>query len=431
MDTRSDASGGKVESDAAKRGAWTFMVYMAGNNNLSEAAGTDLEELRRGAVSPAVRVFTFIKQQGESGDGNARRIEVRLDGKDDIEQLGDVDSGDPQTIVDFIRWAVAKAPADHYALVLWNHGSGWRPDDLEQLYSVPVPRRALRHELAVRTSQTLDRLVFKQSLEAIVGRGSVRERAIASDDGTGHSVDTLELENVVRRAQETSGQKFSLLGMDACLMSTLEVAYQVRDLVDVVVGSEELEPNAGWNYDGIVGKLSARPETTPPELGALVVNEYVGSYRDQRNQWPVTQVALSMSAIGPFATAFDRLVDRLRATVRTDVYPVLTAYNRSVGVAEAYDMDLIDLRSFCLQLREHGSNDLVQAADGVIDGLVRGSYVIAEDHLGEGIEETGGIAVYFPGPRSPMSKYYSELAFAQRHHWDEFLSEFRTAVRAR
>ena len=37
-----------------------------------------------------------------------------------------------------------------------------------------------------------------------------------------------------------------LLGMDACLMSTLEVAYQTRANAVNVVGSEELEPGDGW-----------------------------------------------------------------------------------------------------------------------------------------------------------------------------------------
>src|SRR5581483_9715875 len=112
---------------------WTFLVYMAGNNSLTEAASDDLGEMRKVGSSDAVKVLAFVKQES----GPARHIVVGTsEATDVVEALaGDVDSGNPQTVVDFVRWGVAKAPAEKYALVLWNHGGGWEPDDFEQLYS--------------------------------------------------------------------------------------------------------------------------------------------------------------------------------------------------------------------------------------------------------------------------------------------------------
>ena len=42
-------------------------------------------------------------------------------------RLGTTDMGSPQTLVEFIDWARAAYPAQHYALFLWYHGWGWWP----------------------------------------------------------------------------------------------------------------------------------------------------------------------------------------------------------------------------------------------------------------------------------------------------------------
>src|SRR4051794_10037728 len=101
---------------------WTVMVYMAGNNSLSDAAGVDLAEMRSVGSTDAVKVTAFVKRRG----AEAQRLELAAAGADDhVEQLDGVDSGDPQSVVDFARWSIERAPADRYALVLWNHGGGW------------------------------------------------------------------------------------------------------------------------------------------------------------------------------------------------------------------------------------------------------------------------------------------------------------------
>jgi len=37
---------------------------------------------------------------------------------------GCTNAGDPKVLVEFIRWAKARYPADHYMVVLWGHGNG-------------------------------------------------------------------------------------------------------------------------------------------------------------------------------------------------------------------------------------------------------------------------------------------------------------------
>ena len=35
-----------------------------------------------------------------------------------------MDSGNPETLIKFCRFAIKNFPADHYVLILWNHGTG-------------------------------------------------------------------------------------------------------------------------------------------------------------------------------------------------------------------------------------------------------------------------------------------------------------------
>jgi Clostripain family len=407
---------------------WTVMVYMAGNNSLSDAAGEDLEEMHHVGASEELRVLCFMKQRDGSG---AFHIELGARGRDDErEPLGDVDSGDPQTLVDFVRWAAGRAPAERYALVLWNHGGGFAPDDLDQLYSevrgARGPTGVSRRELNRRANQPLARLLFSSSVKTVLAEPDEGTRQICNDDGTGHSLDTLELENVLSAATEAIEGPLDLLGMDACLMSNFEVGYQVRALARVVVGSEDLEPGAGWPYERVLGDLAARPEMDAAELGELIVRHYVDSYRERPDQWPVTQAALDAAAVEEFAAAVGRLGDALREELGRDWREI----NRAHALAIGFDMELVDLRSFCANLQNGELSEPVKRAAGdVLEALEPGGYVLAHSELGPKVEGCGGTTVYLPQPSVGVSRYYADLAFAADEHWDEALERYHDAVR--
>ena len=409
--------------------AWTFMVYMAGFNNLTEFAGLDLEEMRKVGSSDEVKIVVFIKQLDKT---KARYIVVGKDGKNEQEQeVGNADSGDPQTLIDFVRWAAGTAPADRYALVVWNHGSGWQPDDLDQLYSDVRAQRGATgvspREIGIRSTQKIARTLFNTSVKEILAMPTSGDRGIASDDGTGHSLDTVEFGRVLTLAQEELGRPLSLLGMDACLMSTFEVAFQVRDTVETVVGSEELEPGDGWPYTDILRELSANPAMTGDELGTVVVNEYIRSYEDRRDQWPVTQAAVSTAHLDDFAAAVDTLAGALQKSFHDlgEAAKIMRAQARSVS----FSGDLVDLRTFCKALLSGPVDEHVSyAAQQLLDAHDPGAYIVAESHRGPTVEECGGVTLYFPPPLSDVSRYYGDLDFAARG-WDEFLHGYQHAIR--
>ena len=411
---------------------WTFMVYMAGFNNLSEFATKDLGEMRKVGSTRDVKVAVFIKRLEQR---SAHHIIVGKDGQnEEREQIGKVDSGDPQTMLDFVRWVHRRAEAERYALVVWNHGSGWSADDLEQLYA--QVRQAHRdggvtaRELGLlRSTGTMARSLFSSSVSQILALPTSHDRAIASDDGTGHSLDTIELNRVLKRAHEgVLGRPLDLLGMDACLMSNLEVAYQGEPHVGAIVGSEELEPGDGWPYTRILRDLTAHPDMDGRDLGRAIVRHYVTSYEDKEEQWPVTQCAVDAGGIETFAGELDALARSLRSAMKeeTDAARVFRAHTRSTR----FSGELVDLRTFCRELRETQIAESVKKAAGsVIDALKPNGYVIDEAHLGETVAGCGGVTAYLPPPDDAISRYYNDLRFARRHGWDEFLRSYHRAFR--
>ncbi len=436
-----------VDVHRGEQAEWTFMVYMAGNNNLSDAAGRDLEELRAVPSSGQVRVAAFVKQQ--DAGGRARRMEIAPGGASDvIEELPpNTDSGNPQTLVDFVRWAVRRAPARRYALVIWNHGGGWTPDDLDQLYTQVRGRRVRRDvetgyvrrtarmamadeepafsELARLTENPqVTKAVFTRSLKEVLKLPGAQERAIASDDGTLHSLDTVELRNVMRQLHDDLGRPIDLLGMDACLMSNLEVCYEIREHVGTVVGSEELEPNEGWPYTEIVSALAANPRMDARELGRIIVEQYVESYRGTHQT--VTQCAVDATRIEEFMREFQALAGGMRQQVLTNRSVVDSV--QSVATRFHTDRSLVDLRTLCLALVADSRTDptLASVADELLAVHSPGGFVIQEGHQGWKVEECGGLSAYFPMERT-ISRYYADLQIAQHTGWDEFLREYANA----
>ena len=116
--------------------AWTFMVYLDGDCDLEEAGVWDVNEMERVGSTDAVSIVVQFDRGPEvngAGDwSTARRFLIAPDRDQQsitsplLADMGEVDMASPQALHGFVSWAASEFPADHYALVLWNHGAGWR-----------------------------------------------------------------------------------------------------------------------------------------------------------------------------------------------------------------------------------------------------------------------------------------------------------------
>jgi hypothetical protein len=215
--------------------------------------------------------------------------------------------------------------------------------------------------------------------------------------------------------------------MDACLMSNLEVAYQVRPHVRYIVASEELEPNEGWPYDRVLQLLIDEPDVPTPELASHIVSAYVKSYRDRNYTSPVTQAALDPSKIDEVAGALDKLAGALIAEMPAAADYVWKAQRKSTHF---FFRTLWDIVRFCEELEKLTDSDDVRTASAKVREVLDsgpGRFVLGQDSHGESVKGCCGVSVYFLPPLDDISRYYAELDFAKDHRWLQMLQAYHAS----
>ncbi|MEI2692726.1 MAG: clostripain-related cysteine peptidase [Anaerolineae bacterium] len=136
---------------------WTILLYMAGDNGatfqskygkfslmaeMTSVGISDIGEVETVGTTDQVAVLAQLdtlpskdplaKELGIAA-GGTYRLEIhkgRTALQNIVEVLPDVNTGDPAELARFIVWGMNRCPAKHTMLVLWNHGLGWKDDDI-------------------------------------------------------------------------------------------------------------------------------------------------------------------------------------------------------------------------------------------------------------------------------------------------------------
>lgn len=143
---------------------------------------TDLNEIGAVGSTDDLHVRELMDRSADYGDDEAldqgswvggRVLDVGQDGTAElVDDLGDVDSADPETLATFIGDGITAHPAGHYALIISDHGGQWLgigPDegsggDTLDLLGFDACLMA-GFEVATTFAPLADRLVASQELE--------------------------------------------------------------------------------------------------------------------------------------------------------------------------------------------------------------------------------------------------------------------------
>ena len=427
-----DAGGARVSREkpasAEARGKaapadWTVLAYLAGDNDLEGALLGDLREMERVGSRPgSVEILAQVdRARGQdASDGNwtgTRRYYVTRSanpariGSTLLGELGPTNTGDPWVLKDFISFGARRYPARATMLVLSNHGSGfWVPPEMLSGGGRRPGRRArgLRHGF------------FQPTREWLLAPDAIR--GIAYDDGSGDCLDNRELKQVLAHARGVLGRPADVVGMDACLMTMLEVAYQLRDHARILVGSEELEPGEGWPHAAILGDLVARPAMAPAELGATIVRRYAEFYGADGPD--ITQSAIDLGKLDDLVGAVDRLARVLIAALPSSSLE-LALYRAWRRTLRFFDDLYADLHHFAVNLAAATTRRDVRNASIDVQRAIEteSGPIIAERHAGRRMAPARGLSIYFPPFRDP-AVFYRELDFARAARWADFLDAY-------
>ncbi len=365
--------------------SWHFMLYFAGDNNLSPYLDGALNRLEQLALPEGVTVSVLFDR---SAGGGVYRYLFLSDGTRSQDYLGELDTGEPEALADYILWAQEQHPADHYYLAIANHGRGIQ--------------------------------------------------GIAWDDTSDGDYLTLpELRLALQRGTDNGLLEIDVLHLDACLMGMLEVGYEIRPYAHYLVASENLAW-ALFGYDWYVQSLE--PTTTPRDLAVRVAQTYharIGGY-------PNTISVLNLEQISALAGETDRLavamIDALpgEKPVLTQVLSQVQRFDsRDYGRIDTQD-EFVDLRHLAQLLAVTSNNEAVQeAAQGVLTATMLSQVdaitttIVHEQHASGSyggvwwdLESASGTAIYFP-PSTLSWDYRSytspTLQLGYDTHWDELL----------
>lgn len=362
---------------------WTFLVYLNGDNNLDSYGNMNINQMEQVGSSDKVNI---IVQWASYSAGKAKRLYIKKDNDKNkvtspvVQDMGRVDMGNWQSLADFIAWGAKTYPAQHYLVDVWDHGSGWH------------------------------------AMHAMENGGTIfHPTDISWDDFSGNHITTKELGMALAQGAQAIGHKIDVYGSDACLMAMAEVASELKNSVQYFVGSQDLEPGAGWPYDQIFARW-ANKSMNGHDVAVMIAQEYTKSYqRGSNGSQEVTASAFDLSKS-----------DALEASIRALGAEMMKLDQASrakvVAAAEAtakftYD-DYGDLLDFVNRVDQQRLR-----LDRTVMTQVRtaaSQYVMVNTVTSSWSKKANGISFWLP---TSMSYYdsnaqtYNELAFEQGSEW--------------
>jgi len=253
---------------------WTFIIYMAADNDLESAAIADIKELeavRYDYDSSPVSILVLLDRNPgyDMTNGNwsgTRLFEVRTDydgltstitsTRLDCPDLGlskgsetELNTADPLVLSRLIDFAKRDYPADHYALFIWGHGTGWRGASINNPLTSPL-------------------------------------KAVAFDDTSGQYM------SLPAFGRAIAGKGLSLVGFDTCYGALLEVAYQIRNSAQIFIGSEGEILSTGWDYESLFTGFLDKSDLSMENLADTIQNQFKRQYSGFNNA-TISRIQLS------------------------------------------------------------------------------------------------------------------------------------------
>ncbi|MBR3325817.1 MAG: hypothetical protein IKG22_00640 [Atopobiaceae bacterium] len=229
-----------VKAKAAR--STTVLIYLNGSDLESDAgeATADMAEMLASGVGENTNVVIETLGTREWHNYNiasdhTQRYLVK-NGKLELvdDSLPQLDTTAPQTLSDFIAWGTTNYPADRYVLVMWDHGGG------------PVYGFGYDEFQDEGAALTLDEM----------------QQALAANPNV----------------------HFDIIGMDCCIMGSLETCVALQPYCDYMVLSEDFVPGTGWSYQGWMSELERNPTVSSEDLGKMIVDDMISdTVKDPEN----------------------------------------------------------------------------------------------------------------------------------------------------
>ena len=349
-----------------------IIIYMTGSDLESDggAASADLTEMIENfPIARGIRIIAMVsganKWKLDIPYGETSIYEITETGMNCVGKSNALNMGDPETLTRLLEFSETHYPADRYGLIIWDHGAG--------------PLVGVCFDETNKVDGVADRLTMEE-LDLALGNSPF------------------------------ASKKLSFIGFDACLMSTLEVAFTVAPYAEYMIASQDTVPPEGWDYAFL-------HNLTGTESGDVIGKSIVSFYGESRKSQsrPVTLSCLDLSKTDMACSALDSFFGNLESAISTETYIDYTgcrAASKRLGTTTTSQYDLVDLLDLLSLYEEEHLADTSVLAEAVQDMIVC--------HFSLNDDYTNGISIYYPFDNKTMyetvwSDAYDKLRFAPKY----------------
>ncbi|MBM3893543.1 hypothetical protein FJ365_04055 [Candidatus Dependentiae bacterium] len=415
---------------------WNHVSYMQADNNLAPFAEFNVREMLKVNLHPSINVLLEWDKPNDNTTWRYQVINKKLLNAGTFTGTHDLGANPVQELIDMVKWAKAltlkKYNALRWCINLWNHGYGILDPRLKGINRTAPGQTGSRH------------LPWLMIPGMPYGEGDFR--GILFDDSQNTYVTAAGLTRAVKGMRDVIGNKIDLMSMDACLMAMIEVGYQIKGLVDILVAAENTEPGNGHHYAAYLSELSANPTMSAEQLATSIVQTYGRFYAGKDSA--ITLSAIKIDALIPLKNNLMQLMTAINACYATDAASTRAAVRQARAKTMVFEIpDYIDLLSFYNRLNREFATKTTKpkpkqkpkpkpnqkpvqfspAATNVCTIIAAGIPLIraavVANTVGRDYAGAGGISIYFP--RGPVDSSYRITQFAQDTGWDKFIAKYR------
>lgn len=425
-----------VPAPSRARKDWNFIVYFAANNNLRQFAIKNIQQmLKIGSTS----TMNVIIQFDELGAKEMTRYYLQKGSATPVYHETNTTasiSGTRESLYNFLVWTAQNYPANHNCLVLWNHGSGIKDPSIWGRFFLTH-----RDEMFAVNPKTglyeLNRPLSRQYASQQPVQKLFNDRGIAFNDTFETYLTNQDMQLVLEQFNKTAlnGRKIDVLCMDACMMEMIEIGSQVKNAVNYMVSSEEVEPGSGYDYSLVLAPFE-RGTLTPDEFSKHIVQAYAAQYYPTHADY--TQSALNVALIPALEENFAQITQILTTLISSSSGSACARIIRDIRLSsektiEFDDTDYIDLGKFYVSLSQSlasvreatkATSAVNTLKEKVSQGLSILQRAVIANVAGSKLNQATGLSFFFPTRKLHAS--YLKTVFDQSTKWSGFLAKYFT-----
>lgn len=380
-----------LNASNAKR-PWLFFVYMAADNNLNPDADDNIAQMMQASSSTNVYIVVCLNIKRSDEVKKTEYLVIQNGTSQIMSNLPAQDSGNENTLINSLAWAIANYPSDKILVDMWDHGSG-------------SLNRAMRMHRGVCYDDTyqsyMTDLKYKRAFDVIVN-------------------------------QHRGGKKIDIIAFDACLMADIEVAFTLAPYANYLVSSQQTVPGPGFNYTSVLTPF-AKSNPDPVTFARSMVASYDAYYKTSGQNY--TLCAMNLAKLPAAVTATNTIAQLLTNALSTDTTgAVSSAIAASADPANCPHFDeptYLDVYTFYSNLYGKISHMNLSSAEAVnlrtaLRNGMRGilQTVFANVHSSN-FAKVKGMSIYVADVNAGVEPSYAVLDWTvQNPAWNSFLNTY-------